>query len=235
MHIPFIDKKQEFRYERKFPVKQGQLSMSEMRWQIKTNSFFFSEIYQKRQINSIYLDTNSFELYTDNVVGQSRRFKFRIRWYGEDIGFAKKPTLEIKVKYGLTGDKWLYPLPNFKVADLNQQTLIRLAKENKVSDLIVEQLHFLYPVLLNTYVRAYYLSQNKKFRVTLDNQMNFYRFTHAFGILPNVKKSDVEFVLELKYMPEDDEMANGVSRQFPFRLDKYSKYITGCDCFYYLD
>ena len=235
MHIPFTDRKQEFRYERKFPVKEGQLSMSHMKWNIKTNSFFFSEIYQQRQINSIYLDTNSFNLYNDNIVGQSRRFKFRIRWYGQDIEFAKKPTLEIKVKYGLTGDKWLYSLPDFKVADLNQRTLIRLSKENRVSDLIVEQLHFLYPVLLNTYERSYYLSQNKKFRVTLDNQMYFYQFSHAFGILPNLKKSDTEFVLELKYMPEDDTMANGVSKQFPFRLDKYSKYITGCDCFYHLD
>ncbi len=235
MHIPFTDKKQEFRYERKFPVGQGLMSKAQMEWEIKTNSFFFSEIYQKRQINSIYLDTGSFELYSDNVVGQSRRFKFRIRWYGEDIRHAVKPILEIKVKYGLTGDKWLFPLPNFEVVDLNQESLIRLAKENEVSEIIVEQLHFLYPVLLNTYERKYYLSQNKKFRVTLDDNMNFYRFAHAFGVLPNVKKTDTDFVLELKYMPEDDAMANGVSKQFPFRLDKFSKYITGCDCFYHLD
>ncbi len=235
MHIPFTDKKQEFRYERKFPVKLGQLSKSELEWEIKTNSFFFSEIYQKRQINSIYLDTASFELYTDNVVGQSRRFKFRIRWYGEDIQYATDPTLEIKVKYGLTGDKWLYPLPNFKVADLNQKKLIQLAKENSVAELIVEQLHFLNPVLLNTYERKYYLSQNKKFRVTLDDTMHFYRFIHGFDTLPNKRKSDTAFVLELKYLPQDDAMANGVSKQFPFRLDKYSKYITGCDCFYDLD
>ena len=232
MHIPFTDRKQEFRYERKFPVMRGQMSKSQMEWEIKTSPFFFSEIYQKRQINSIYLDTESFELYTDNVVGQSRRFKFRIRWYGEDIQNAIDPTMEIKVKYGLTGDKWLYPLANFKVADLNQEKTISLAKASGTSEIIVEQLHFLHPVLLNTYERKYYLSANGKFRVTLDDKMNFYRFSHAFGTLPNGKKTDTDFVLELKYKPEDDVMANGVSKQFPFRLDKYSKYITGCDCFY---
>ena len=235
MYIPFTDKKQEFRYERKFPVGQGLMSKAQMEWEIKTNSFFFTEIYQKRQINSIYLDTNSFELYSDNVVGQSRRFKFRIRWYGNDIQYAVKPTLEIKIKYGLTGDKWQYSLPNFTVADLNREKLIHSAKDGGVPELIIEQLHFLQPVLLNTYERKYYLSQNGKFRVTLDDNMNFYRFSHANGVLPNVKTTDTDFVLELKYKPEDDAMANGVSKQFPFRMDKYSKYITGCDCFYHLN
>ncbi len=235
MHIPFTDRKQEFRYERKFPVRQGLMSKAQMEWGIKTNSFFFSEIYQKRQVNSIYLDTNTFELYTANVVGQSRRFKFRIRWYGEDTQYATDPTLEIKVKYGLTGDKWLYPLPNFKIGDLSQERIIHLAKEGAVSELIVEQLHFLYPVILNTYERKYYLSLNKKFRVTLDDSMQFYRFTNAFGVLPHGKGTDTDFVLELKYMPGDDATANEVSKQFPFRMDKYSKYITGCDSFYHLD
>ena len=232
MYIPFTEGKKEYRYERKFPVKQGLLSKTQMEWQIKTNSFFFSDIYQKRQINSIYLDTDSFELYTDNVVGQSKRFKFRIRWYGEDVMYATEPTLEIKVKYGLTGDKWLFPLPNFKVTDLSQEKIIRLAKKREVPDIIVEQLYTLNPVLLNTYERKYYLSANKKFRVTLDDKLNFHRFSYAFDSLTNPGKTDVDFVLELKYKPEDDSIANGISKQFPFRLDKYSKYIAGCDCFY---
>ena len=234
MYIPFTEKKPAYRYERKFPVKQGLMSRSQMDWQIKTNSFFFSEIYQKRQINSIYLDTSSFELYSDNVVGQANRYKFRIRWYGEDILYATKPTLEIKVKHGLTGDKWSYPLPNFKVNDLNQERIIQLAKISNVPDLIVEQLFTLNPVLLNTYERNYYLSEDKKFRVTLDEKLHFYRFSYAFDFLTNLRTTDVDFVLELKYKPEDDQMASGISKQFPFRLDKYSKYITGCDCFYNL-
>lgn len=232
MYVPFTGKQPAFRYERKFPVKQGLLSKSQMEWAIKTNSFFFSEIYHKRQINSIYLDTSSFELYTDNVVGQANRYKFRIRWYGEDVLNASNPSLEIKVKHGLTGDKWIFPLPSFKVMDLNQEKIIHLAKSNNVADLIVEQLHTLNPVLLNTYEREYYLSADKKFRVTLDENLHFYRFSYAFDSLTNVRKTDVDFVLELKYNPEDDLIANGISKQFPFRLDKYSKYITGCDCFY---
>ena len=234
MYIPFTEKKPVYRYERKFPVRKGMMSRSQMEWQIKTNTFFFSEIYHKRQINSIYLDTDSFEMYNDNVVGQSNRFKFRIRWYGENVLFAKRPSLEVKVKHGLTGDKWTFPLPDFKVPDLNQEKIIRLANIGKVSDLIIQQLYTLTPFLLNTYERKYYLSAEKKFRVTLDENLCFYRFSHAFDTLTNVRKTDVDFVLELKYKPEDDLIANGISKQFPFRLDKYSKYVTGCDCFYNL-
>lgn len=234
MFIPFTNKEKEFRYERKFPIKEGLMSRSEMDWHIKTNTSFFSEIYEKRQINSIYFDTNSFDLYLDNVVGQSRRFKFRIRWYGENIQYASKPKLEIKVKYGLTGDKWLYPLSDFNVNELNQEKMIQLARSNKVSELIVEQLHFLYPVLLNTYQRNYYLSGDKKFRLTLDEDMNFYQFTNTSGALPNHRKADTDFVVELKYKLENDFLANRISTQFPFRLDKFSKYITGCDFFYIL-
>jgi len=232
MYIPFTEKKPAFRYERKFPVKQGLLSKSQMEWHIKTNTFFFSEIYHKRQINSIYLDTSTFEMYMDNVVGQANRYKFRIRWYGEDVLFATKPSLEIKVKHGLTGDKWIFPLPDFKVTDLTQKRIIDLAKTSNVSDLIVQQLYALNPVLLNTYERKYYLSSDKKFRVTLDEKLEFHRFSYAFDTLTNVRKTDIDFVLELKYKPEDDSMASGISKQFPFRLDKYSKYITGCECFY---
>lgn len=235
MFIPLTFKKTAFRYERKFPVKFGLLSKIELEWQIKTNNALFSEIYEKRQINSIYLDTNAFDLYNENLAGQAKRFKFRIRWYGDDIKRAVKPKLEVKIKYGLTGDKWIYSLPDFNVDEIDQQEIIDLAKNGKVSELITEQLHFLYPVLLNTYERRYYLSADKKFRLTFDENMNFYRYARAFGVMPNPRKGDTDFVIELKYNPEDDIYANRISKLFPFRMDKFSKYVTGCDFFYNLN
>jgi len=232
MYIPFLNKHPEFRYERKFPVKRGQLSELAMNSVIKTNSAFFTEIYHKRQINSIYLDTSSFDLYRENVVGQSRRFKFRIRWYGDNIDFALKPRLEIKVKNGLTGDKWVYPLPDFDAKKLNCDKIIELARTQEIPELLTEQLHFLSPVLLNTYERRYYLSVDRKFRLTWDQGMSYYRYAPMQGKFGVVKDERTDFVVELKYKPEHDVAASKITTQFPFRLDKFSKYVTGCDFFY---
>lgn len=232
MYVPYLNKQPEFRYERKFPVKRGLLSELAMNSVIKTSPAFFSEIYHKRQVNSVYLDTSSFDLYRENVVGQSRRFKFRIRWYGDNIDFASKPKLEVKVKYGLTGDKWVYSLPDFEVNKLNGSSILELAAETGVPELLVEQIHFLSPVLLNTYERRYYLSVDKKFRLTWDQGMTFFRYVPLQGRFLGTKDERTDYVIELKYKPEHDAEASRIATQFPFRVDKFSKYVTGCDLFY---
>ena len=101
-----------FRYERKFQVLTN-VSVKELVAITKSNSAFFKEVFHERQINNIYLDTDEYKFYFDNVDGVADRQKARIRWYGNTLGELEKPKLEIKLKKGLVGDKWTFTLDPF--------------------------------------------------------------------------------------------------------------------------
>ena len=64
-------------------------------------------------MNSIYLDTNSLKALRDNVEGVARRKKTRVRWYGETLGYIKKPVLEHKINQRFLGRKEHFHLPAF--------------------------------------------------------------------------------------------------------------------------
>ena len=67
----------------------------------------FEHSYDKRQINSIYFDNNSFGSVTESLEGTSIRKKTRIRWYGNQLK-ETPATLEIKKKIGHLSWKELY-------------------------------------------------------------------------------------------------------------------------------
>ena len=51
---------------------------------IKSLPFNIKEKYNSRQINNIYLDTIHNQSLTDHLDGINKRFKCRIRWYGNN-------------------------------------------------------------------------------------------------------------------------------------------------------
>ena len=65
---------------------------------IKHNSAMFSEVFEERKVNNIYLDSADFENCRAHLAGEPERFKIRIRWYGETFGVVRKPVLEFKIK-----------------------------------------------------------------------------------------------------------------------------------------
>ena len=99
------------RYERKFFIED--LSSHEVECILKTQSFFFSDIFKPRYINNIYFDSLSMQSYYENVFGDANRWKARIRWYGDLCGHIAKPTLEFKIKKGLVGFKDSFSLNAF--------------------------------------------------------------------------------------------------------------------------
>ena len=56
--IHFIDKKHNYRYERKFTVP-NEFSLKSIEQFIKRNKALFREVFQIRQVNNIYFDTPS--------------------------------------------------------------------------------------------------------------------------------------------------------------------------------
>lgn len=225
--LHFIEKKHNYRYERKFTVPD-EYGFTVIEQIIKQNNYLFREVFQERQVNNIYFDTPGYSDYFDNVLGVWDRRKIRIRWYGDTFGEIKKPVLEIKIKKGLVGDKWSYKLKPFVLNNDFTNTMIQdIFDASDLPKPILESCKMVSPTLLNSYSRRYYLSADKRFRVTLDFNLIYRRIGSRFNNFNFIPKRDPNKIIELKYALDDDREANAISTQFPFRLNKNSKYVNG--------
>ena len=216
------------RYERKF-IHQSP-SRAEILLKIKHHPAFFSEIFHPRQVNNIYLDTRELKYYKANVIGISNRKKVRIRWYGDTFGLCKNPKLEYKIKSGLLGDKWTFPLADFELKKgFSKASLNQVINASQLNSIIQEDMKTLEPSLLNTYQRTYFLSADKQFRLTLDEELAYYYVDNTSNYFITKITQRENFILELKYLPENDDAAAKISTAFPYRLSKSSKYVNGID------
>lgn len=216
------------RYENKFPISG--FSLQEIEYFIKNNPYHFSEIFEERVINNIYLDTVDLNAYLENKAGLSKREKFRIRWYGDNIYEANSPALEIKVKNGSLGRKWRYSVLPLRLNDefLKQHIEENLKKSDLPSELHEILLH-VQPKLLNQYRRKYFQSLDRKFRITLDWHFIYRNIDTTFQLPLNSYTDCENLLLELKYAVEHEQEACLVTANFPFRMDKNSKYINGIE------
>lgn len=218
------------RFERKFVIEREGVSYVERI--VKMNSGAFRPVFHERQINNIYFDTPNLRNYYDNHFGKNKRVKVRIRWYGETLGLVKTPILEFKLKSGPTGRKLSFKLKKFTYNNsLKKSDIISIIEDSDVPDWVLNELKYLVPTLVNTYKRKYFLSFDRKFRFTIDHHLDYYQF--AAGNLANYahnRNHDI-VVLELKYDLENDTFAGNITSELPFRLNKFSKYVTGVEAF----
>lgn len=224
-------KPEKFRYERKFLV--AEIDKHELESHIKHNSAMFSEIYYERDVNNIYFDSADLTSYYDNLAGISQRLKVRIRWYGDMFGTINKPVLELKIKNNLLGSKLSFPLKPFKLDNkITTQYLIKnVFNKSDLPAWLIEHLKSLNFALLNRYRRRYFRSADKRYRITLDYDSEFYEIRQKNNTFLRREKNDNYVILELKYDKQYDTDAPKITNQFPFRLTKSSKYVTGVDMF----
>jgi len=225
--IPEYTQLKNSRFERKFV---SCLSKQAVEHEVKKNPALFSEIFHERYINNIYLDTNNLTYYYDNVIGNSYRKKVRIRWYGELFGKINSPVLEYKIKSGLVGNKFSFPLKSFVLEkDFSIDNLFELFEKSDLPENILFELKKLKPDLVNRYKRKYFRTFNKKYRITIDTDLNYYSISRRFNTFLSNVKNDNSVILELKYDIDDDSKANQITNHFPFRLSKSSKYVNGIE------
>lgn len=215
------------RYERKFMVDA--MSYHSVEQQIRVHPAVFSPIFHARYINNIYLDTNEFDFYFDNVSGKSSRRKARIRWYGEIQGIIAKPVLEFKIREGMLGNKISFPLQSFHLNEnLNAELLTSVLRNSDLPLWALENLLHFKPALLNRYRRKYFLSFDQRFRLTIDNELTYYGIGNNNNNFLETYTSD-DVIVELKYERKYDDIAPQVSNNLPFRLTKSSKYVNGME------
>jgi hypothetical protein len=216
---------QGFRYERKFVSTE--LDGRAIETLIRMHPAIFREIHRERFVNNVYFDTHSLENYQANVSGNSERVKCRIRWYGEMLGFIRRPILELKRKRALLGKKDSHPLPGFSLGpDFRAAEIFESAK---LSDTLSLYLATLRPTLLNRYRRRYFLSADSRYRITVDSGLEFHRIDSVLRGYRVRPARDPRSIVELKFNRGEEEEAWRITKHIPFRLSKSSKYVSGIE------
>ncbi len=216
-----------YRFERKFVAEKVPRQTAEL--MVMQNSAFFTNSYPARQVNNIYFDTPGMDCYFDNLFGVGDRWKVRVRWYGDLFGKIEAPILEFKIKKGFAGTKRSYVLPPFEIGQTYFSGGIwkDFFRSADLPDETYQKLSKVQPVLLNTYQRSYFASSNQKFRMTVDDNMEYYNLRPTWNHFLHVYREHLKSVLELKYDRDWEHEAEQITNQLPFRMDKNSKYVSG--------
>lgn len=217
-----------YRKERKYAIPDVGINIVENL--VRRHPVMFSKPFPPRYVNNIYFDTAEFKSYSDNIIGAMQRKKYRIRWYGDQFGLIEKPVLEIKIKEGLAGAKKYFPLAPFTLdKGFSEKSIRLLIDQSEMPLMIKETLRYFVPTLLNQYLRIYYLSADRKFRLTLDSKLTYTRIAKYQNHFMRRIIDNRKVIMELKYDIEYDTEFSRISNFFPFRMTKNSKYVDGID------
>lgn len=189
------------------------------------------EIYHERQINNIYFDTTGYSDYLASANGADMRKKYRIRWYGEQNQKEISSLLELKYKKGMVGSKKFVSMPTFSLENsFSYVDLFHKIRENFHSyspeeQFLLGELLGRSPVLLNTYTRRYFVTDDEKFRLTLDENMCFYSlyFNQPYLFVGR----DKNLLIEIKFDAENVKDARKLVNSLGLRVGKNSKYVNG--------
>ncbi len=217
---------QGFRFERKYYVPE--LPPTEIESLVHRNPALFRNAYPPRTINNIYLDTPGRRSLYENLDGLADRIKARIRWYGPMLGEVKRPVLEFKIKRGMVGAKDAFELKPFVVeVGMGAQPVYDSLATSNLPARVLHSLENFEPVLLNRYQRKYFISADQLYRITLDTNLEFYRFDPHANLFNCQLRDRDGTVVELKYSGEFDRIDDRVASYFPFRVTRMSKFVTG--------
>ena len=190
---------------------------------LRTSKLAFLEAYPQRRINSLYFDTPDFHSVSESFSGISTRAKYRFRWYGKIIE-AKKPTYEVKFKRGHLSWKSLTQLKfsiDNKAASWNEALLDSTGTNaSKIVPICGAR-----PVSIVSYLRKYYVSADRRIRVTLDTDLCFLdQTTYSSPNFLHVRNCHEKFLVEIKLQPEDLRVLKEFKNSMNFIPQRFSKY-----------
>jgi len=187
----------------------------------------FREIYTKRQINSIYYDTDHLKLFFESENGYPKRNKIRLRFYNEDY---ENLNIEYKKKEGMLNKKDF-----FKISFFEKNILPVIFIDNSINNIKLvapKDIEKVYkPKIMVNYTRRYFISQDKSLRLTIDYKINFMKASpNNKHILIGHKRLHSDSVIELKYEENyypDLEFLDKLTNEFNLILSRSSKYALG--------
>lgn len=218
------------RFERKFQVED--ITNEEIDIFVKTHPALFFEEYAPRFVNNIYLDTQNLDNYNDSITGSCNRVKVRIRWYGQGWGRLGNPILELKIKQGQVGHKVSFPLHEFVLDEsLAKEQTSEVFGQSDLPPHVHVFLKSLKPALINRYLRKYYVSADRRFRLTIDSKLEYFPIDVPAAALRRRRADPHLTVIEIKYEQDLDIDPSTITSHFPFRMTRCSKYVHGMEKF----
>ena len=193
---------------------------------LKSNDFNFKKEYENRIVNNIYFDSNSLDAFKDNIFGHSSRIKTRFRWYG-DFKEKNVGNLELKFKRNIYGWKKKYKVEKLT---LENKTNWKMIKDTISKNLPFKTRIFFdrnsKPQIVNQYEREYFISNNKKYRITIDKNMKIFN-QRNYNELNLKKKATIQnyFILEVKFERSYYNKIESLLHNIPIRASRNSKYI----------
>ena len=146
-----------------------------------------------------------------------------LKWPSRWQVFIKKPGFLVH-SFGLLGFE-------LSKKDFSADVINMVINKSNLPEEALERMLKLQPVIVNSYNRSYFLSANKKFRITIDDELIYYNLRPSWNYIYDTYKERLKTVVELKYDKEFDDEASSICNQFPFRLDKNSKFVAGMSHF----
>lgn len=221
----------EHRYERKFRIDH--VPVAAVEWWLRRHPAVFRPLHKVRWINNIYFDTLDLRSVWENLNGCADRTKTRVRWYGDLLGRIDAPVLERKMRHGLVGGKQMFVLPPFTLDPMPDLQVVRDAiAQADLSPLVRMDIPGMRPMLVNRYRRRYYQSADRRFRATLDSDLEFYPAPNMAATMLRRFALPGTIVLEMKYSPRDERQAIAIGDHLPVRAARNSKYVVGMQLCY---
>lgn len=216
----------DFRYERKFHAPD--VSLEQVAMVVANHPAHFVKAFPNRRINNVYFDTADLSDFRAHVLGTDRRRKVRIRWYGESRGQDRPVVLEVKARRGTVGTKRHFALPPLDFDGRISMDAVRAATaDGTPAAAMAGFFACAQPALFNSYLRSYFVSIDRRFRITIDTEMEFHIVNdRCYSHVRSYKEERLR-IIELKYGAGDDDDAARIAGRLPFRLTKHSKYVSG--------
>jgi SPX domain protein involved in polyphosphate accumulation len=227
------------RIEKKYTFSKDNINI--IRDQLFGSKFIFRKKYENRIVNSIYLDNEFLENYSDNLDGISKRIKVRIRYYDKikeiKTKLAKQFYIEIKSKMDQISAKKIYPFkfPKIILKQIDNK-LIPYVLKNSPGNLKPFIMNQTYASLGTTYCREYFESKILNVRCTIDTNLKYWK-PNMINLIDNKKIHfyETEYcVLEIKFPIDDKKLLNEKFSDFIEFItpSRHSKYAVGCNLIY---
>jgi hypothetical protein len=222
--VTFPGRFEDARYEVKFVGPATQRHVLE-RW-LSTHPSGFFEPYPPRQVSSVYFDTYDCAAYEQNLVGASERQKLRFRWYGDDETRGRG-ALELKLRRNRLGWKVVHPVDGIPLDASWTEIRSKLRSQLPPKARLWLELNPL-PVLISRYHRRYFVSADRRLRVTVDKDLRLFdqRLRRSPNLLRRSRLPE-SVVIEFKCGAADRQIVASAIQGLPLRASRHSKYVVG--------
>jgi hypothetical protein len=219
-----VEAGQELRHEIKLVCQEA--SFERVLMALRLDPSGLHRLHPTRRVQSIYFDSPTRRALHENLSGQSRREKLRLRWYGNDAQ-SVLGQLERKVRANSLGWKDVYVLAEpVAVQGIERTRFVDRIRELAPPAWQAALGGGIEPVQWISYRRDYQETADGKLRVTLDRELAAWdqrsrrELSNAgWSALPRLT------VVEIKCAPEHHAEAAALVGRLPLSVGRCSKFV----------